>query len=262
MREVGLGIGRAVDLGAEAVRLELLDHGLEPGVRGLHLKQRLHRVEPRRRAHPAGLGRGEARRLAGRHLRRRPRDLPRRGSCLRAARARRPEAAGERHQMQRRLGGAAALVLAGGIGADRGLRVALHRQDAVADAEPVQPEQHQPARRIVADRLVMRGLAADHAAERDVAVEFARPAGEPDRRRQLERPRHLDGLLRRPGRGDGGGSAGEQRIGDVAVEGRDRDQHPRRPLEARRRQRAVALMDRHPQAPGLGIGRVPAIDSP
>ena len=64
----GLGKGHPVDLRPQPVRLELLEHRLEPGVRRLHLEERLHRVEARGRAHAAGLGGGEAR-LGGVHSR-------------------------------------------------------------------------------------------------------------------------------------------------------------------------------------------------
>ena len=101
--------------------------------------------------------------------------------------------------MHRRLGGAAALVLARGVGAHRGLGVVLHGQDAVADAEPLEPEQREAARAVVADRLVVGRLAADDAAEGDEAVEPPARAGEADGGRELERARHLHRLL--PGAG-------------------------------------------------------------
>ena len=62
-----------------------------------------------------------------------------------------------------------------------------------------------------------------------------------------------------PGVVERGAGAGEQRVGDVAVEGRDDDEHAGRALEARPGQGAVAL---HQRSPGAGIGRVPRIERP
>ena len=86
----------------------------------------------------------------------------------------------------------AALVLAVDAGARQRLRLVLDGQDAEADGELLlEREVLQAARALAADIIVMRRLAADDAAERDVAVE-ARVAravrlrldGEADRRRE------------------------------------------------------------------------------
>ena len=174
VRDVRVGVGDAVDLGPHAVGLELLEHGLEAGVGRLHLEERLHRVEARRRAHAAGLGGGRLRGGFGVRLR----EL---GAFI--GRLRQREAALEGDEVHRRRRGAAALVLARGVGAHRGLGVVLHGQDAVADAEAPEPEQREAARSVVADGLVVGGLAADHAAEGDEAVEASARAGEADRGR-------------------------------------------------------------------------------
>jgi hypothetical protein len=67
--------------------------------------------------------------------------------------------------------GIAALVAAVRLGARLGLLHGVDRDDAVADGELLLDRQiHQPARALAADIVVVRGLAADDAAEREEAV--------------------------------------------------------------------------------------------
>jgi len=105
----------------------------------------------------------------------------------------------------------------------------------------------------------MRGLAADHAAERDKAVEIRLPMGDPDGLRHLQRARHLDGFMRRRDGLQLGPCAGQQRIRDVAIERRANDQQLQRPVEGGSRQRVFGPGHRaYPSA----IGRVPQIERP
>ncbi len=69
--------------------------------------------------------------------------------------------------------------------------------------------------------VVMSGLAADHAAERDKPVEtLARPRDSADRRGDLERPGDRDALMAGAGRGERALGAAPQFGGDVGVIGR------------------------------------------
>ena len=62
-----------------------------------------------------------------------------------------------------------------------------------------------------------------------------------------------------PAARDRGAGAGEERVGDVAVEGRHHHEEPGRALEARRGKGVVAF---HAQPSVAGIGRVPAMVRP
>ncbi len=71
------------------------------------------------------------------------------------------------------------------------LLLVFHRQNPVADAQPVAHHQiHQPTRRFIRHDLEMIGLAADHAAQRDKSVIMS--GREPDRAGNFQRARHLD----------------------------------------------------------------------
>jgi len=60
---------------------------------------------------------------------------------------------------------AAAFVLPCRLGAGLRLRHVLDGQNAVADAQTLKPQLHQAARAVVADRIIMGGLAANDAAK-------------------------------------------------------------------------------------------------
>ena len=129
---------------------------------------------------------------------------------------------------------------------------------------PSRPSSVRPRERVVADRLVVGGLAADHAAEGDEAVEVARArprGGSPSGSRARPAPRPSRGGRRASS--SAARAPARRRVGDVAVEGRDDEEDAGRPLEARAGQGAVAFHQRASgQAPGVGIGRVPVIDRP
>src|SRR5262249_22086603 len=84
------------------------------------------------------------------------------------------ERALEPRQRERRMRGGRALVLpafALGTGARPGLRLLADGEDAVADRTAARnAEVHQSTRRLARHNVVMAGLAADHAAERNDAV--------------------------------------------------------------------------------------------
>src|SRR5713226_6763786 len=123
------------------------------------------------------------------------------------------------------IGGLAALVLAVDAGARQRLRLVFHRENAEADGEAVlERELLQPTRALAADIVVMRRLAADDAAERDIAVEarLARAVrlrfdGKPDRRRDLEGSRHGEALIARAGGVERGDRALGQLVRDMRV---------------------------------------------
>ncbi len=79
------------------------------------------------------------------------------------------------------------------------------------------------ARLVVADGVVVRGLAPDDAAERDEAV-IAACAGDADGGGDLEGARDLDHLGFGAGRVEGGAGPGHEVVGDVLVVGGDDDQ--------------------------------------
>src|SRR5262249_37396597 len=88
----------------------------------------------------------------------------------------------------------AALVLALGLGARQALRLVLDGEDAEADGDAVfEGEVLQPARALLADIVVMRRLAADDAAERDIAVETPLGALAPALDGDADRCRNLEG---------------------------------------------------------------------
>jgi hypothetical protein len=71
----------------------------------------------------------------------------------------------------------------------RGLLLVLHRQDAVADGNPVHGQRHDAARAFARDDLEMIGLAADDDADGDIAIVFS--SGRPARsRRDFQRAGH------------------------------------------------------------------------
>src|SRR3546814_9197350 len=93
----------------------------------------------------------------------------------------------------------AALVLAVHVGARPGLLVVLAGDDAIAERQGVLAgEVLQLAGALAADVVIVRGLAADDAAEGDVAVEAVAPREEVHRaHRHADRRRALEGA--RPG---------------------------------------------------------------
>src|SRR6185312_1979607 len=98
------------------------------------------------------------------------------------------------------------------------LRLVLAGGDAEADRQTVAAgEVLQAARALVADMVVMAGLAADHAAERDIAVELPRLRGELDRAGKLESPGHGHRLESRPGLGQRPLGAVPQEVADMRV---------------------------------------------
>ena len=120
--------------------------GVPPDV---HLVERLHRAEARDAA------------LVGRAGRRHLASLP--FSQFRF----------ECDHRKRRFRRRAALVHLAHPRARPGLLVVLDGQDAVADRKPMRDgEIHERSRGFVRDGVVVRGLAADDAAEGDIAIEF------------------------------------------------------------------------------------------
>src|SRR5579864_2282306 len=149
-----------------------------------------------------------------------------------------------------------ALVLLVGPRSRQCLRLVLDGENAKADGElMLDGELLQAARALAADIIIMRRLAADHAAERDIPVKarLARAARlrlhrETDRRGDLERARHREALVagaRRVERRDG---AARELVGDMRVVAR-LDQHDMRRV-------------RHYAPPGRAIGRWPTTARP
>src|SRR5260370_1734699 len=96
----------------------------------------------------------------------------------------------------------AALILAIDAGAQQRLRLVLDGEDTIADGGAVlQRDLLKAACALGAYIVVMRGLAANDATERDIAVEAAADVvaapldGDADRRRDLESPGHREALI-------------------------------------------------------------------
>ena len=143
-RRIGRPELLAFELLAEPVRLELGDDRRQRRAADVHLVERLHRAEPRGAALIGGLG-GEPARSAMR---------------ARASRAAPPS---RRPRPPR----AAPLFISLTRARAQACVVVLDGQDAVADRKrPLGGEVHDRARGFVRDDVVVRGLAADHAAER------------------------------------------------------------------------------------------------
>ncbi len=123
----------------------------------------------------------------------------------------------------------AALVAAVGSRTHQRLRLVLDGQDAVADRKPVADREIlQRARGLGADMVVMGGLAADHAAERDKPVKPpAGRGGQRDRRRDLEGAGHRGDLAGRPGSGNRALGTLPQQRGKVRIIGRLDEQQVR-----------------------------------
>ncbi len=88
----------------------------------------------------------------------------------------------------------------------------------------VQLHAHDPAGGLGADEVVVVGLAADHGAEAGNAGEAPRASGIARGERQLEGTgyvKHLDVVMASVGEGCAG--AGEQALGEVLVEARERN---------------------------------------
>ncbi len=96
-----------------------------------------------------------------------------------------------------------------------GLSAVFDGQDAVADAGPCSPSRLSARDAVVADGVVMRRLAPDDAAERDIAVIVGHALGHADGGRDFQRAGHLDDLGAGPGRCRDGLRAGDQVVGDV-----------------------------------------------
>src|SRR6185437_9949869 len=118
----------------------------------------------------------------------------------------------------------AALVLAVDAGARERLRLVLDGEDAEADGGAVlQRQLLQAARALAADIVVMGRLAADDAAERDIAVEAtadivaARLDGDADRGGYLEGAGHGEALVAGAARVERLDGAARQLFGDMRV---------------------------------------------
>ena len=146
------GNGTVFGVAAQPVRLELLDDLVEIGLGHVHLVERLHGGETRPAAREARCWRGR---------RSKPCSCPLLG-----------EGAGVLDQRQAGAHRTCALALAAAARALQCLRFGLHRQDRVAERNGVaRGDVHQPVVGVVAHRVVVRGLAADDAAQRHAAVE-------------------------------------------------------------------------------------------
>ena len=108
-------------------------------------------------------------------------------------------------ETQRRAHGIAALVAAIERRARHRLLFGIDGEDAVADRKTFRDRNvHQRARRLARHDIVVAGLAANDAAERDSAVvrlarRFGRVARDDDRGRNFERARDIDPFGGRPG---------------------------------------------------------------
>src|SRR6185437_5902273 len=110
-------------------------------------------------------------------------------SCLPDSSRRQAETAFQLHHCKARPRRLAALVALVDPGARQRLLLVLDGKNAEADRQMVlESEALQPMRAFRADMLVMRGLAADDAAQRRIAViGVLRRRGEADRGRDFER---------------------------------------------------------------------------
>src|SRR5215472_16915289 len=134
-----------------------------------------------------------------------------------------------------RMGRLPALVLLVGTRPRQRLRLVLDSENAEADGElMLDGEPLQAARAIAADIVVMRRLATDDAAERDIAVKprLARAPRlridrETDRRGNLEGARHGDALIAGARRVERRDRAARELIGDMRIIAR-LDQHDMR----------------------------------
>ena len=161
--------------------------------------------------------------------------------------------------MQRRRRRPAPLVLALRVGPHGGLVVVFHGQDAIADERALQAQKRDRPAGIVADRFVMRGLAADHAAQRHEPVEIALRKADADRRRHLQRTGHFHHLGRAAHAFDHRLCPLDQVVSDIAVIGGDHDQKLRPLVESGQ---GKFVMRRTSHQPISEILRVPVISSP
>ena len=184
---IGVAVLLAVDLLAEAERLELGKHVRQRRAAEVHLVERLHGREAGGAAlvgRPAACGR---RLVAARLIASSPKRA--RSAIMASAASAAPPP----------------LFCSATARPRPGLLVVLDRQDAVAEGERlVDGEVHDRPRRFVGDDVVMAGLAADHAAEDDEAVIADDPrsiasSAIGERRRDLEGAGHGDALVGRAG---------------------------------------------------------------
>ena len=129
-------------------------------------------------------------------------------------------------QGQRRLGGTAALVPLVGPRPRHRLLLGVDRENAVAHGEFSRQRQiHQAARRLARHDVVMAGLAADHAAERDhavisLALLLGRRERDGDGGGNFQRTRHADAVECGTGRVKRARRALQQHVGNVVIESR------------------------------------------
>src|SRR5690348_11934513 len=154
------------------------------------------------------------------------------------------------------IGRLASLVLAVDAGSRQRLCLVLDRQDAEADGEAVlQRQRLQAMSALATDIIIMRRLAPDDAAERDIAVETClaralrlRRDGEADGRRYLECARNGEALIA----GAGGVERGDRALGELV-----RDMGVIARLDQHDMRRHVWL-----QPPRRSIGRCPTTARP
>src|SRR5262249_2311785 len=117
------------------------------------------------------------------------------------------------------------------------LGLVLHRENAETDGEVVLERQVlQPPGALLADIIVVRGLATDDTAERHETIEaralgrtLPRLDGVLDRRRDLERAGHRDALVAGARLVERRHGSPQELVGDVRVVARLHDQDMRRP---------------------------------
>ena len=250
--EVGLGVAGAVDLGAErgASRTP------RSPPRGRRRPPPSGTAPARRRSAPPSASAAPGRRWGGRR------------SFGRSPVPRKPAGAGAKRRasaIRCRAASAAPPPLSLRRRDRRGPRPARgsRRSGCRCRCDALEPEQRQAARAVVADGLVVRGLAADHAAERDVAVEGARPgsrARSPSGSRARPAPRWSRAWRRRRRARRGRRRAARRRCRGRRARRRASTPHRRRRSAAR--QGTPVPWAAIAQPSGAGIGRVPAIDRP
>ena len=131
--------------------------------------------------------------------------------------------------------------MSAGLARSFGLGHIFNSQDAVADEEALEAEECEGAGAVIADCLVVRGGAADDAAQCHIAIIIGQALGGCDGGGHFERTWHFDEITCRACGSDFGAGACDHVIGDIAVIGRNHDQELYGRIKARTRQDIVGL---------------------
>ena len=141
------------------------------------------------------------------------------------------------------------------------LIVILNRQDTVTDEKALKTHQLDSPAGVVANGLVMRGLAANNAAQRDIAIEVTLTVCHGNGGGNFKRTGHLDHFTDTADGFDLSLGSRDQIVSNCAIERRHYNHQFHRFVESRCRQDAVFVLLSHDQS-SLRIERVPTIDRP